>query len=465
LQPGQTVTVYGTPLDQSGNPTSGCPDRITNVTNVTVGGAAPPTAPPSGVTGTRAHVPTGVESITLSGFNPSRIASSVDYVFAAQQGDADRWRAAGVKAIGYIDIGVQYDPPDFAPLRTGDESTYLHTCGGARARFTYGALGASFMDEGSPSYQSLVHNLVAGMAPHYDGFFLDDPLADAMEYAPNLSPPCDTWVNFSYHNPATLASSKLASLLGNAFGGTSTYLNGLGFAPDDGTAWSVIQNALNDPSVAGGAYEFCFLGQTDHQLDNKRTDEGWTSTMASYVDTSNRGKAFWCFSFGNNDGSSDAGRDQRLYAYASYLLGYDGRAIFQEKFGESNGMPVYPETTFVPSSPIDPVGSNPRRFGSCAINNAAIGACAAFVNPSATHGASVPSGYGAALQLVGGSILEGGSLASTSAPGSIGPAEAVILVQSGRIPTANLRQASSVRTHAPIDVPLPTGMPHLRTRS
>ncbi len=461
LTAGQTVTVYGTLLDARGDAiSSGCPDRVIDVTDVVVGtGAVQPPAPGGG----GPHVPTVVGHAAFGAVSPATVAAAVDYVFAATPDDADRWHASGIKTIGYADAAVQYGPPDVALWRTSDESTYLHACSGARATLSYGSLTGWFMDLGSPAYQQLVRATIADEARHFDAFLIDDTLAAAMEYAGNVNPPCDTWVGFNYSDPATAASGKLAALLGTAFSGTSTYLNALGLAPDDGTPWSAIQAALGDPTVVGGAYEFCFLGQTDHQVANKRTDGGWQSALASYVDTVRRGRTFWCIALTGADGNSDAGRDQRLYAYASFLLAFDGRAMLQETFGESNGLPVYPETTLVPSNPLDAAGSNPRRFGSCAIAGTPIGACAAFVNPSSSASATVPTGYGAALRLVGGSALEGGSLASGGVPSSIGPAEAVVLVQNGALPAAAARAASSVRSRTPIVVPLPGRMGAART--
>lgn len=453
LQSGQTVTVYGTLLDARGNTiSSGCPDRMINVTDVVAGSAAvqPPT------NGSRvSHVPTVIENRAFGAVAPATVAAAVDYIFGPPPGDADRWHAAGIKAIGYIDAAVQYGPPDYSPWLTSDDSTFLHACDGARASYTYGSLTGWFMDLGSPAYQQLVGATITAQSHRFDAFMLDDALAAAMQYADNLRPPCDTWVGFDYRNPGSRARAKLTSMLGAVFGGTSTYLNGLGNAPGDGNAWSVIQDALGEPSVAGGVYEFCFLGNTDHQVGNKRTDGGWQSVMASYVDTVQRGRTFWCIPLANVGGNSDAGRDQRLYAYASFLLAFDGRAMLQETFGESNGMPVYPETRLVPSNPLDPAGSNPRRFGSCTVGGSPIGPCAAFVNPSSSRSASVPGGYGAALQLVGGSVFEGGSLASGGVPSSIGPAEAVVLVQSGALPAANTRSVRSMSAGAPIFVPLP----------
>lgn len=436
LQVGQTITVYGTLLNASGGVTTNCPDRITNATSIVVGGATPgptsgPVAPPTG----SAHVGTVVGHATLGAVSGSAAAAAINYIFAPSQSDSDQWRASGVKTIAYVDAAFQNGPPDYAPWRTSDESTYLHTCGGSRATLAYSGLTSYFMDMGSSSYQSLVHSTIAAQASHFDAFMMDEALGSAMEYSSSINPPCSTWVNFNYNDPATAASAKLASLLSNAFGGQSTFLNGLGLAPDDGTPYAAMQNTLNDANVVGGVYEYCFLGQTDHQVANKRTDTGWQSVLASYVDTTRRGRAFWCLAYGSGDGNTDTGRDQRLYAYASFLLGYDGRSLLQETFSESHGMPVYPETKLVPSSPIDAAGANPRRFSSCSIGGTSIGACAVFVNSSSTRTASVPSGYGASLRLVGGSVFEGGSLAGSAVPSSIGPAEAVILLPSGVLPS------------------------------
>ncbi len=469
LQAGQTVTVYGTLRDQHGNAVpTGCPDRIDGVTAIVVGGASasppPPGAtPPPPATG-GAHVPTVVEHPPLDGVPAVQAAAAIDYVFAPTDADADHWRAAGIKTIGYVDAAVQYDPPDYSPFLTGDESTYLHACGGSRARFSAGGLGGSFMDLGAPSYQALVGAAVSQRAPHDDAFLFDDALSAAMLYGSSVSPPCDTWVGFDYRNSAAVASAKLAALLSAAFAGTTTFLNGLGLAPDDGTPWAAMQATLQDPTVAGGMYEFCYLGQTDHTVANKRTEIGWQSVLASQVDAAQRGRKFWCLALTGDDGDSDAGRDQRLYAYASFLLGFDGQALFEETFAESHGLPVYPETSLVPSDPQDPAGSNPRRFGSCAVGGQGIGPCAVFVNPSASHGASVPAGYGAAIQLVGGSVFEGGSLASTGVPATLGPAEAVILTQAGVLPSSAARRTQAVRRGTPVIEPLPGRLGQSRLR-
>jgi hypothetical protein len=469
LTAGQTVTVYGTLLDAKGNSmSSGCPDRVTGVTDVVVGTGAPPalpppTAPPASG-GRVPHIPTVIGDRTSGSVSPATVAAAVDYVFGGTSASSDRWRASGVKTIAYADPIVQYGPPDYAPWLNSDESTYLRACNGGRSTVSYQSFTGWFMDPASPAYQRIVGKTITADAPHFDAFMIDDALSNAIDYGWSVVPPCDTWVGFNYSNPATVANAKLASMLGTAFAGTSTYLNGLGLAPGDGNPWWAMQGALTDPTVAGGTYEFCFLGDTDHRLQNKRIDSGWQSIMASYVDTVKRGRTFWCIALTGADGNSDVGRDQRLYTYASFLLAFDGHAMLQETFGESNGLPVYPETRLVPSDPLDAPGSNPRRFGSCAIAGAPIGACASFVNPSASRSASVPGGYGAVLRLVGGSVFEGGSLASDAVPATIGPAEGVVLVQGGALPAASARAVQSVRTGAPIFVPLPGRMGTPRTK-
>ena len=106
------------------------------------------------------------------------------------------------------------------------------------------------------------------------------------------------------------------------------------------------------------------------------------------------------------------------------------RFLTEGTWKETHGLPVCPETQLVPVQPLDPPGSNPRRFAACYLAGRAVGPCAALVNPSSTATVAVPRGLGKHLMVLhGGSVFEGGLVTLDGAvPARLGPAEAVILL-------------------------------------
>jgi hypothetical protein len=388
--------------------------------------------PPVAAQAVPTHVPTVVENLTARPSVPlAAIARFVTWAYVVSPGDTDTLRAAGIKTIYYTDPNLQYvDDPGGAPWIKGPR---YNGRDGKDAVMTYMAarLTGYFMAVGDPAYIALVRKTLAPLAAHYDAFFYDDALAAALTYnGPVTNPPTKTWVAFDYRNPAMQALADARALLSEGYRGTKVFQNSLSLAPNDGTTWKAAQAMNLLPNVIGGVDELAFAGDTDHTLAHKAVESRWRSTLAAYVDTVRNKRIFWCLAESQTDGDSAAGRDERLYVYASYLLGYDGKALLQGTWKESHHLPVYPETCVVPERPLDPPGTNPRRFAACYLAGRPVGPCAILVNPSATQTIAIAGGLGKhTLVLKGGSVFEGGQVRLDGpVPAQLGPAEAIILL-------------------------------------
>jgi hypothetical protein len=194
---------------------------------------------------------------------------------------------------------------------------------------------------------------------------------------------------------------------------------------------------LKAPNIVGGEFEECFMTAL------------WSSEIDAQIQTVNLmkskgatgGPGFWCYADNTNAlGSSVI--PQRLFIYASFLLSYDPNySVFQESFTTPSTFKVFPETGFVPLSPVTKpssytdlqtsTGAYMQQYNECYYRGAAIGKCEIVVNPSATGSVSVPNPWGLnhSMVLSGGGVLDGGTASfGGSVPSTMGPKSGLILV-------------------------------------
>ena len=399
-------------------------------------GAADGTPPP--------HAPTSLQDLCYQEhcYHPSQsavpvgaVAKLATYAFA-DSAIADQARAAGIRTIAYLDLSIQYDPKrDNAPLANDNPATMLQGCDGKTAAVRLGDLDGTLMNLGSPGFQALLKAYLArDVRPHYDILFADDTFAATDWWQAPTNPPCHR--DFATERDATFSAWAAA--------GMPILYNGLGNAPDDGQVNAHSVEGLSGPRVMGAMYEMCFTAQDTHNdntLDFKRVDGGWRSIANSAIVTLARRKAFFCFSESPADGASDAGRDQRQFVYASYLLLFDPtNSVLEEVFGSRTHVPIFPETTIVALDPAVTTlrdvndlktsgGAYARVYRACFWARKAIGSCAAIVNPSSSR--SVPNPlpqFHHALILQGGAITDSGKLRiDGTPPTTLAPATGVVV--------------------------------------
>jgi hypothetical protein len=335
-------------------------------------------------------------------------------------------RKLGVHTYAYIDPSIQYDPArDYSPFYSGDESTFLHSCDGARAAVKRGDVDGNLMDVGAPAYRARVRAHVdAEIRGHYDALFVDDVFAANHTYATVTHAACGR----TYERERDATYSLWTQL------GMPVIFNGLGDAPDDGRTEEHLQAALDGPSVIGGMYEFCLTGpddSMDHTVAHKRVDGAWRSAQNSHLAAVAGGKLFLCYAASATPGDTDAGRQERAYVYASFLLVYrPDRSVLEMAAGTARRrVSVFPESTLVALDPVrprpahvedlqGPGGAYVRAYAHCFVRGVPAGACAAVVNSSASRSATVDlRGYERVLALHGGALLDGGTVALE--PGSV----------------------------------------------
>ncbi len=301
-------------------------------------------------------------------------------------------RPLGVKTMLYTDPNRQIKGE---PLYTADESTFAHDC--VSGRIPTARAGQYLMDPRSASlplvWKSLVDRYTA--EGHFDAIFEDD----ADDLIGVREPPCmyndDAW------QAATIAMQR--SL------GQPVIYNGL--SNQSGAAVSSVI-ALN-ASAIGGMMEECYASTKKPQIGGAQ----WLAAEATERRMAAENKLFFCLVLDSADASASlAGR---MYAYASFLLGYDSSsAVLWEIYRTPSRQHIMPEVQLVPggadSAPPDiaalrlPSGAYRRSFASCRLAGRDVGPCVVFVNPDASSHRVPRAGYTRTLVLQGAGVLDGG---------------------------------------------------------
>jgi hypothetical protein len=404
--------------------------------------SAPP--PPAG------SAPDHVKTFAYYGINnadadipAAYMAAHVDMVdddgFTAQHADAFK-RAGGKLAIAYTDPSyVPHCPPPFTPpaghcdgpignLVASDESAFVHDASGARINryndpyFQY----QEMLNVGSASAQRAYAQTAASVLSH-------SPLLDGFEADDSANPLSNMFFGFNangveFTGDAQWIAAETAML---AAAGKPVLVNG-GDPASLGPAYG--GKFLDLPGVMGAMFEGCFNnGQglyTDRSQLFQREADGYLASLPHR-------KIALCSPTG------DTSPAHRLYAYAAFMLVYDAAySYYGMVIAQSDGESLYPETALVPQQPLQTAtqiaqlksGSvYVREFASCSIAGAAIGPCAAVVNPSSSASAAIPAlatSYGKSIALDAQSLYHGGKAnVAGGVPSSLPAGSAAILVR------------------------------------
>jgi hypothetical protein len=302
-------------------------------------------------------------------------------------------RPLGVKTMLYTDPNRQIAGE---PLYTVDESTFAHNCAGAR--IPTARAGQYLMDPHSPSMLRTWKNLVDRYSAegHFDAIFEDD--ADDLVSVREL--PCN------YDDGAWQAAT--IAMQGSL--GHPVIYNGL-----SNQSGAEISRAIGlNATAIGGMMEECYASTKLPEIGGAQ----WLAAEATEQRMAAENKLFFCLVLDSADAS--ASLRGRLYAYASFLLGYDASsAVLWEIYKTPSRQHVMPEVQLVPggaqSCPpkVDALrtqsGAYRRSFSSCRLAGRDAGPCAVFVNPDATSHRIDRTGYTRELVLQGAGVLDGGA--------------------------------------------------------
>jgi hypothetical protein len=411
--------------------------------------------PPSGRDNPPAHIQTwyyyGLDDVNAS-IPASFMVAHADYVeddgFTAQHAQAFK-NAGGKYAAAYTDPSfVPYcNAPFSAPagrcdgpignLVSGDESAWVHGADGARvhrymdSHFLY----QDALDPASASAQNAYRQVtatVAAAAPKLDYIFADDsggPLTGGD------GTPASGWL-FGFNALATEITSDASYLSAEqrmiAASVKPVFLNGATpytKAPSYGGAF------LTAPNVAGQNYETCYGEGAGLLRDDSNGGPRWTLQSNALLAVFAHGRPAVCMD------ESPATPANRVYFLASWWLTYnEAYSIAAPQGTMSDGFTVRAEFDIVPRQPrttasadiaaLRAGGAYVREFAACYQAGAAIGPCAAVVNPG-TGTVALPAlagRYTSSLVLDDKSAYTGGKAAwSGQVPAQLAPVSAVVL--------------------------------------
>lgn len=448
---GDVVSMWGT-VTMSGS----CPSSVTNVTAVTLAGAtpapttAPTTAPTSAPTSAPIIAPTAAPTSAPAPGNgplhvnsaayvspgdngytgaPSALAPYITWAIASSS-NAAAYQAAGVKVYAYTDPNRAYASYNtdnaYTDLTTVHPGAIAKTCAGSNVTSSgYG--GGILSDPRSSEYSAHVGALIANRKSAYSGwdaYFADD----SSSIVEANGTPCN--FNFSTWLSSTSAAYDQQ--------GVQIIFNGLS---DDAYGYD-LKPLAQAKSVIAGMWEGCYDTNSGWGMTNASRGLGqkWADVENDELYFSSVGKSFWCFSTSGADPTSGQGLQERQYSYASFLLTYDPRHVYETGYPNATSDKVYPETGIVPTSPLVGQSSSvttyqkgsvyAREYGACYYRGKLIGACAAVVNPDSTSHPNPLTGYAHALALAGSGVLNGGSASfSASVPPTLNALTGAILIK------------------------------------
>lgn len=342
-----------------------------------------------------------------------RMATATDWVETSPY-DTTTWRS-GMHVMFYTDPNRQIAGE---PLWNADESTFAHDCSGNRVSRMYPSNGGRrqfLMDPHSAAMRGVWRSYVARFfaAGHFSAVFDDD--AGNLAYMD--SSPCNArdWVAAAAASIRALGYPVVYNALEPAFGSN---------AVSPGIA-------LNKVSI-GGMMEDCYSERPQPPSGSR-----WLTEEATELAMKRDRKLFFCY--GNDYADAAASVNQRMYEFASFLLGYDPqRSILWEHWTTPSLVHVMPESQFVPLQPVRHVsdvddmragGVYEREYYRCYFQGRPLGGCEVVVNPGASAAAIPSNHFGHALALAGSGIFDGGSVGFTPAPRSLGAISAAILVR------------------------------------
>lgn len=332
-----------------------------------------------------------------------------------QPQDTSQLAPLGVKTLLYTNPNRE-QPHDV--IWSDDERFFAHTCGGQRVRGGSNYRGEVMTDvHSSVTTQAWQHSVERHMeGAHYDAVFDDEAVGTA--YAQDA--PCNYNMNDWIGGEAQMMRSLHTPVIYNAL---SDFYN-------HGVAREI---ALNS-AAAGGMMEECYAQLApDHRVAGWE----WYTTEATELQMAAAHKLFFCY--GRDLTPADQAYDSRMWAYASFLLSYDpSTTVLWQYYKTPSGGHVMPEAQLVPLDPVKRItrvaqlhaneGVYEREYRTCYIAGSPVGPCVAAVNPDDdTHSLSL-SGYHRTLELRGGGIFDGGTIAivKRAPPGQLAPRQAII---------------------------------------
>jgi hypothetical protein len=341
-------------------------------------------------------------------------APYVNWAKASNPTDSDEQREVGIKTYVYTDPNDTYPG---GPLYTSDESTFAHTCAGSRIYARHYGLNHYLMDPHSSNLLQLWRDSLPDHA-HYDVIFQDD-------------------TNTLYEMNGTPCNYAPAEWLQAHVNETE----GLGYpAIYNGAAQTNTIGMNQATNVQGGMAEQCYATPNSA---GRITDSFWQTMENVEIQMAQQRKLFFCLSDSRTDAASSI--DARTYDLASFLLTYDPTtSILMEFFGTSSSFHVEPETQLVALYPVVPTPSNVsslktasgaygREYNACYLAGAFVGRCAVAINPSSFNTYSFPFAgrYTHSLVLMGGGVLDGGSVATNGPPppGQLTPRHSVVALR------------------------------------
>jgi len=470
-----SIAAPGTPVNLAYNGRAGASTVHVNASiagaSITAQGAAisvqsapvatpPPSTPPPAAQPPSGSVPTHVTTWYYYGLDDvndgvpaSYMAAHADYVEidaanTVAQGQAFK-SAGGKYVVSYGDpaFSTYCSAPFNAPaggcrgpigsLVSSDETAWLHGADGARvhrfmnAQFQYQEAFNPASSSARSAYAAATASAVSAM-PQLDYFFADDSggVFDGSD-GTQLS---GLLLNFNAPSVEIASDSAFVDaekgMLASA--ARPVFING---ATPYTMAPSYNGTFLGASNVAGQNFEGCYGDENGAVGDTPSSGPRWSNMsnalLAAYAD----GAPAICM---NVESATPA---NRLYVLASWWMTYDpSRSIIAPVTAASDGYTVFPEMDIVPRQPratasgsigaLKSGGAYVREFGACYQAGAAIGPCAAVVNPSGNTVAvpALAGHYANALVLDPRSAYTGGTAAWSGAiPGQLAPETAIIV--------------------------------------
>jgi hypothetical protein len=329
-------------------------------------------------------------------------------------GNGNAISSAGIHVMVYSNPNRTY-PTD--PLYTQDESTFAHTCSGARIQDSDGSW---LMNPASTDLWLLWKNLLAQYEKqgHIDAFESDD--ADDI-YGAGATP-CNyqatQWLDATINEDAAAGAPIVYNNLG--LYGRDTIYPGIG---------------LNATAI-GGMMENCYAEWWSPPLLG---DGYWRAIENTEIAMAAQHKLLFCLAMSRNAGANAIA--SRLYVYASFLLTYDPSTtiLFEDYATTPSNFWVYPESGLVALNPVVAppaaitsleVSQNvyARAYRTCYLWGAYVGPCVAVVNSDSVNAHAFPfPSYHHSMVLSGGGVLDGGTVSTGgSVPSSLPPLTGVI---------------------------------------
>jgi hypothetical protein len=331
---------------------------------------------------------------------------------------AARIHAAGMKTTLYVDPH-RLSANGFPMLHAlpTDESAYYHNCDGSRVHTSYNGTLQQFVgDPASPALQAFFNGYLdthQNATNHaYDAVWEDDagPLSEF--YQPFVQPLPGCWypgdARYNAAQRAFDAHTHLPVIFEN-------------LANHHGSTVSQSAGLVGSPNVIAGLLEFCFAngyGGTDARA--KEAGEIWSVEENTALQVIAERRMLICYNYPSGAATPQA-YDQRGYILASLLLAFDPQeTVMGEAVATPSGVPVEPETAFVPLQPVLPApqtvdglrtatGAYAREYRACYLRGTLAGPCAVVVNPSPLLPVPFPyrDGYTRTLQISGRGVIDG----------------------------------------------------------